>query len=131
MLGSGDFATLSMSVANVNRAIMLEKQVQRPINRVSPITCGTRRLGLDISSLIWITDYALAQNRHVSWGTENIPPSVPPNAYMALEMPKSQATLWFHPLSPYPMLTRKEAGFVCSCIPTQVNNTTRKPPMLI
>ena len=56
-----------------------------------------------------------------------LPPSVPPNAYMQLEIPSIQAVPAFHPLDPRPDSTRNDASLVCWCIPVVTKSIRNMP----
>lgn len=56
----------------------------------------------------------------------NIPPSIPPKAYIALLMLRSQAVPLFQPLSPSPDCVKKEVGIRLVCITRAMINSIRK-----
>ena len=57
----------------------------------------------------------------------NIPPSIPPNAYIALLILSSHAVLLSQPLSPNPDLVKNDAGILVLCITREITNRIKNP----
>lgn len=55
------------------------------------------------------------------------PASVPPKAYIPLQIPSIQETPGPQPVSPAAGLARNEAGWTCWCIPTDAKSTNVTP----